>query len=192
MSDPHGTIGIYRKGGSMSFLENENQMVIDATYSEIGDMLVEDWVNANLAYSNYIKLEKILDNSNVKSKLNVIRSVSEMYESDLKIRESKEKLEIEKLNYQLTIDEKNTSIIIIVVSSVSFFVFFILFLSSFRVPAYLFLGIWMIQQTLAGLGSLSATTLDTSGVAYWAHIGGFVYGILAGFFFYREANAMRD
>ena len=32
----------------MSFLENENQMVIDATYSEIGEMLVEDWVNANL------------------------------------------------------------------------------------------------------------------------------------------------
>jgi hypothetical protein len=31
-----------------SFLENENQMVIDATYSEIGEMLVEDWVNANL------------------------------------------------------------------------------------------------------------------------------------------------
>lgn len=48
MSDPHGTIGNYRKGGSMSFLENENQMVIDATYSEIGDMLVEDWVNSNL------------------------------------------------------------------------------------------------------------------------------------------------
>ncbi len=71
-------------------------------------------------------------------------------------------------------------------------VLFILFLSSFRVPAYLFLGIWMIQQTLAGLGSLSTTTLDTSGVAYWAHIGGFVYGILAGFFFYKEAKAMRD
>ncbi len=33
---------------NVSFLENENQMVIDATYSEIGDMLVEDWVNANL------------------------------------------------------------------------------------------------------------------------------------------------
>ena len=32
----------------MSFLENENEMVIDATYSEIGAMLVEDWVNANL------------------------------------------------------------------------------------------------------------------------------------------------
>ena len=32
----------------MSFLENENEMVIDMTYSEIGAMLVEDWVNANL------------------------------------------------------------------------------------------------------------------------------------------------
>jgi len=31
-----------------SFLENENQMVIDATYQEIGEMLVEDWVNSNL------------------------------------------------------------------------------------------------------------------------------------------------
>ena len=33
---------------NVSFLENENQMVIDATYSEIGDMLVEDWVQSNL------------------------------------------------------------------------------------------------------------------------------------------------
>ena len=48
MSDPYGILGIYRKGGSMSFLENENQMVIDATYQEIGEMLVEDWVNSNL------------------------------------------------------------------------------------------------------------------------------------------------
>jgi len=48
MSDPHGIIGYYRKGGSMSFLENENQMVIDAEYSYIGEQLVEDWVNSNL------------------------------------------------------------------------------------------------------------------------------------------------
>ena len=69
MSDPHGTINPYRKGGSMSFLENENQMVIDAEYSYIGEQLVEDWVNSNLnegqlyadycfadmAESNYLK-----------------------------------------------------------------------------------------------------------------------------------------
>jgi hypothetical protein len=32
----------------VSFLENENQMVIDAEYSYIGEQLVEDWVNSNL------------------------------------------------------------------------------------------------------------------------------------------------
>ena len=31
-----------------SFLENENEMVIDMTYSEIGEQLVEDWINSNL------------------------------------------------------------------------------------------------------------------------------------------------
>ena len=31
-----------------SFLENENEMIIDAIYSEIGEQLVEDWVNSNL------------------------------------------------------------------------------------------------------------------------------------------------
>ena len=52
MSDPHGIIGIYRKGGSImadvSFMENENQMVIDATLQEIGMQLFEDWHNSNL------------------------------------------------------------------------------------------------------------------------------------------------
>lgn len=31
-----------------SFLENENQAVIDLIYQEIGEQLVEDWVNSNL------------------------------------------------------------------------------------------------------------------------------------------------
>ena len=31
-----------------SFLENENQMVIDAEMSEIADQLLEDWINSNL------------------------------------------------------------------------------------------------------------------------------------------------
>lgn len=71
-------------------------------------------------------------------------------------------------------------------------VMFILLLSSFRVPAYVFLGIWMIQQTWAGIGSLQTVTGDVSGVAYWAHIGGFVFGLLAGIYFYPEAKKMRD
>jgi hypothetical protein len=53
----------------MSFLENENEMVIDAEFAEIGKILVENWVNTNLdegqlyadwrfadmAESNYLK-----------------------------------------------------------------------------------------------------------------------------------------
>ena len=70
-------------------------------------------------------------------------------------------------------------------------VLFILLLSSFRVPAFVFLGIWMVQQTWAGIGSLGTMTSDTSGVAYWAHIGGFVYGLIMGFVFYAEAKKMR-
>lgn len=107
---------------------NDEQVEV---YKSLGQLysLKGDYKNANKAYSSYIRLEKFLDNSNVQSKLNLIRSVSEMYESNAKIQESKEKLEIEKINYQLNINEKNTSIIIIVVAAVSFFVFFILFLT---------------------------------------------------------------
>jgi hypothetical protein len=74
MSDPHGTIGNYRKGGSMSFLENENQMVIDATYSEIGEMLVEDWVNSNLdegqMYADF-RFAEMADSNYLKGRFNL-------------------------------------------------------------------------------------------------------------------------
>ena len=32
----------------MSFLENENQMVIDVELQEIADQLLEEWINSNL------------------------------------------------------------------------------------------------------------------------------------------------
>lgn len=44
------------------------------------------------------------------------------------------------------------------------------------VPAFLFLGIWFVMQFINGLASLSVETAQTSGVAVWAHIGGFVAG----------------
>ena len=56
MSDPHGIIGYYRKGGSImaeSFLENINQMVIDATIVEIQEHLFDEWMNANLDEGTY-------------------------------------------------------------------------------------------------------------------------------------------
>lgn len=45
------------------------------------------------------------------------------------------------------------------------------------VPAIVVLGFWIFIQLINGLGSL-ATTSETGGVAYMAHIGGFVAGLV--------------
>jgi membrane associated rhomboid family serine protease len=67
---------------------------------------------------------------------------------------------------------------------------FVLFLfTSFRVPAILFLGIWIAQQFMNGYGNLGKT-IGTDNVAYWAHIGGFVYGVFCGLLFRSKAVAV--
>jgi membrane associated rhomboid family serine protease len=48
------------------------------------------------------------------------------------------------------------------------------------VPAFLFLGFWFFQQSQSGYASLGDTS---GGIAWWAHIGGFVFGVLCGFLF---------
>ena len=58
----------------MSFLENENQMVIDAEYSAIGEMLVEDWVNSNLdegqLYADF-RFAEMADSNYLKGRFNL-------------------------------------------------------------------------------------------------------------------------
>ncbi|MGQ4810374.1 hypothetical protein NKDENANG_03832 [Candidatus Entotheonellaceae bacterium PAL068K] len=51
------------------------------------------------------------------------------------------------------------------------------FLQVIEVPAVLFLGFWFITQLFSGTLSLTATGAQ-AGVAWWAHIGGFVVGFL--------------
>lgn len=51
------------------------------------------------------------------------------------------------------------------------------------IPALFFLGIWFVQQALYGLASLSVETnigMESGGIAYWAHAGGFVFGAILG------------
>lgn len=48
-----------------------------------------------------------------------------------------------------------------------------------EVWAILFLGIWIVQQVVAGIGNLGN---EGSGVAWWAHIGGFAFGLIYGIF----------
>lgn len=63
----------------------------------------------------------------------------------------------------------------------------LLFLKPFitfpEIPAIFFLGIWFLQQTLYGIASLNVPTkigMESGGVAYWAHIGGFIAGAILG------------
>jgi rhomboid family protein len=45
-----------------------------------------------------------------------------------------------------------------------------------RVPAIIMIGFWFVTQLLAGVASLGRVE-QTSGVAFWAHVGGFVIGL---------------
>ena len=48
----------------------------------------------------------------------------------------------------------------------------------FPVPAWLMLGYWGVSQFLSGAATSLAETAQASGIAFWAHVGGFVVGIL--------------
>jgi len=50
-----------------------------------------------------------------------------------------------------------------------------------RVSAMLFLGIWFVTQLFSGIASLGPETAQTSGVAFMAHVGGFIFGLASGF-----------
>ncbi len=49
-----------------------------------------------------------------------------------------------------------------------------------RVNAIVFIGVWAILQFFTGLASLGVNTAQTGGVAVWAHVGGFLTGLLVG------------
>jgi membrane associated rhomboid family serine protease len=49
-----------------------------------------------------------------------------------------------------------------------FFLYFI------KIPAFLFLGVWFLFQSL----SAAALSAQTSGIAWWAHVSGFIFGII--------------
>jgi membrane associated rhomboid family serine protease len=53
------------------------------------------------------------------------------------------------------------------------------FFQVIEVPAILFLGIWFLMQFLSGVGSIVSTIGrgGTGGIAFWAHVAGFVAGI---------------
>ena len=61
-------------------------------------------------------------------------------------------------------------------ANVHVFAFIIIFFTTFRIPALFVLGFWFFNQLTSGLTSLGFDT--TGGVAWFAHIGGFVAGVM--------------
>ncbi len=57
-------------------------------------------------------------------------------------------------------------------------VFIILFFTVIELPALWMLGIWFAQQAVFGAANLTNPTGGGGGVAYFAHIGGFGFGLL--------------
>jgi len=61
------------------------------------------------------------------------------------------------------------------------------FFDLIEVSAFVFLGFWFVLQFFNGIASLGAATYATTGgVAWWAHIGGFIAGVLLSFIFVRR------
>jgi membrane associated rhomboid family serine protease len=60
-----------------------------------------------------------------------------------------------------------------VVTLLPLFIFF----TTVEIPAVVFLGLWFLLQFLSGTVSLGRAAA-TGGVAWWAHVGGFVAGVV--------------
>lgn len=58
-----------------------------------------------------------------------------------------------------------------------------IFIGTIPVPAVLLIGLWFFMQLSAGYQELVGAASETGGVAYWAHVGGFLVGLLLVFFF---------
>jgi len=58
------------------------------------------------------------------------------------------------------------------------FVPILVFFTLAEIPAYIFLGFWFLLQFFSGTLSLMADGRGFSSVAWWAHIGGFLGGIV--------------
>ena len=64
------------------------------------------------------------------------------------------------------------------------------FFQIIEVPAIFFLGIWFVMQFLSGIGSIATATGGGGGIAFWAHVAGFVAG-LSGVIVFRRPERQR-
>ena len=65
-----------------------------------------------------------------------------------------------------------------------------IFIEIIEIPAVFFLGFWFLMQLFSGAGSIAHTTSSQGGIAFWAHVAGFVVG-LVGVFVFRRPERQR-
>ena len=58
-------------------------------------------------------------------------------------------------------------------------IFIVFFATIVELPAILILGFWFVEQVAFGALDLTNPTGGGGGVAYFAHIGGFAFGLVA-------------
>jgi membrane associated rhomboid family serine protease len=58
-------------------------------------------------------------------------------------------------------------------------VLIILFVTIIEIPAAILLAIWFVLQFVPALGQVTTSAAGGDGVAYWAHVGGFAFGLAA-------------
>jgi rhomboid family protein len=71
-------------------------------------------------------------------------------------------------------------------------IFIIIFFTVIEVPALLVLGLWFLIQVLYGASQLGQPLGGSGGVAYFAHIGGFAFGLLLIRLFANRVNEDYD
>ena len=57
-------------------------------------------------------------------------------------------------------------------------VFLLVFFTLVDLPAWIILGYWFVVQFLSGAASLAQITPQSGGIAFFAHVGGFLAGVL--------------
>lgn len=70
-------------------------------------------------------------------------------------------------------------------------VFLGIFITMAMLPAWIMIGYWIFIQVISGVGSLSTVGSEGGGTAFFAHIGGFIIGLLLVWVF-RDRGRLDD
>lgn len=69
--------------------------------------------------------------------------------------------------------------------------FFILIFIPLPIPAVIMIGLWFLQNLFTGLATVGNAAAPDQGVAWFAHIGGFIFGAMMVLLFFRNVRRQR-